>query len=268
MRFSFFALLVVLVGCNNAQSEPAQGTSASSSSSMSSSMEASSMGASSMGELPDEETMLERARAAGHRLEIPVLPYTAPTDPIERPAGVARPAFEAGMWVRYRVAWQQGGRSTIEYRLISREDDAWWLEVIDQRPGGTRIVKMTVAVGDRTNIDDVEVRSVTIKAGSRTQEIPARVLPGFQPMLRQWLNPIFSTWDQDDDGETVEVPAGTFTGAVKAAREIGVAPRTIQADVWYHNAVPMTGMVRFQPEGNDAHSLEVEGFGTGANSLF
>ena len=225
------------------------------------------MGASAMGEAT-EESMLERARAAGHRIDIPVLPYTAPSEPIAPPAGVARPAFEAGMWVRYRIAWQQGGRSTIEYRLISQEGDGWWLEVVDQRPGGTRLVRMNVAVGDRTSIEDVEVRSVTIRAGASTQEIPARVLPGFQPLLRQWLNPIFSTWDVAAEGESIEVPAGTFAGSVKGTTEIGVEPRKIRADVWYHAAVPMTGMVRFQPDGNDAHSLEVEGFGTGANSLF
>lgn len=193
-------------------------------------------------------------------------PETA--EPVEHPAppeGAAPIAPAIGQWVRYGATFREGGRSTTEYRIVDRERGGFWIEVTDVRRRRTRQVRMLVRPAE----DGAhEVLALAFENRGQIEEVPDRLLPNYTPMLQQWLGMLFPR-DLAGEREDVEVAAGTFRGAAKQPRELEFMEQRLEADVWVHPAVPVSGIVRFRARGTGGHELELIGFGLeGAVSRF
>ena len=196
--------------------------------------------------------------------EDPEEPPTART--YEAPAlGTAPRAPAIGQWVRYGVTYREGGRSTVEYRIVDREDDSWWLEVTDRRRERVRHVRMRV----RPQPDGTkELLALAFKNGSELEEIPTRLLGNYAPMLGQWLDTMLRA-EISGPQEDVTVPAGTFRGAFKGEQTLRFLQAEIVADVWWHPEVPLTAMVKLVDRAERGHTLELIGWGeSGAVSAF
>ncbi len=183
-------------------------------------------------------------------------------DTAEDGAAMIEPAI--GQWVRYGVTWREGGRSTTEYRFVDRQNDTWWLEVTDRRGTRQNHVRMQV----RPDGDEVELLALSFhKQGQPREDVQPRLLPAYEPMLSQWLQMLFPG-PLAGEPEEVTVRAGTFPDARKSETSLEFAGQRIEADVWRHPAVPVTGMVKFRDQAG-GHTVELLAFGLeGARSAF
>ena len=183
-------------------------------------------------------------------------------EPAEDGAEPIEPAI--GQWVRYGVSWREGGRSTTEYRIVDRQNDSWWLEVTDRRGRAQNHVRMRV----RPKGEGVELLALTFhRQGQAREEVPERLLPTYEPMLAQWLEMLFPG-PMAGQPEDVTVPAGTFPQARRVDETVEFGGRSIDAAIWRHPAVPVTGMVRFRDQAG-GHTVDLLGFGLqGARSAF
>jgi hypothetical protein len=215
-----------------------------------------------------ESESVERPTKAGPpapREDDPPAEVAEPTEHDAPAEGVAPIAPAIGQWIRYGADWREGGRSTVEYRIVDREDGAFWVEVTDVRRERTRQVKMLVRPG--ATVDDHQVLQLSFENRGEIEEIPSRLLPTYQPLLQQWLGMLFPA-ELAGEREDVTVPAGVFHGAFKTERELTFGQAEVTANVWLHPAVPISGMVRFEG-GSGGHTLQLLGFGLeGAESRF
>jgi hypothetical protein len=179
--------------------------------------------------------------------------------------GTAPKAPAIGQWVRYGVSYREGGRSTVEYRIVDREGDSWWLEITDRRRENVRHVRMRV----RPRPDGTkELLALAFKNGNEVEDIPTRLLGNYAPMLGQWLDTMLRT-EISGPQEDVTVAAGTFQGSFKGEQTMRFLQAEITADVWWHPEVPLTAMVKLVDRAQGGHTLELLGFGDeGATSAF
>src|SRR5690606_12152255 len=150
-------------------------------------------------------------------------------------------AWAPGQWVLTRSIGEDGERSIRYVRLLSREDDGFWIETetidpatrtvsaarvegvdpTDPRPG--RIVELRV----RKNDGDVETYDpsdpLVAKASADVHEVLALLT------------------DRGEPGAPVSLttPAGTFERAFRTPVSIPLEVGTASGDVWYTNAVPV-----------------------------
>ena len=181
--------------------------------------------------------------------------------------GTSPQAIAIGQWVRYRVSWREGARSTTEYRVVDREDDTWWIEMTDRRSGQIRHVRMRVRPGraGRTH----ELLALYFKTGNEAQQVPPRMLGVHQQQMQTWIDVLFPTDWAGRPQEDVQVPAGVFHGAYQGEQTLTFNDTSVVADVWNHPAVPLTGMVKFRDQGATGHLLELTAYGEeGARSAF
>ncbi|MDH5490785.1 MAG: hypothetical protein OEY14_02315 [Myxococcales bacterium] len=184
----------------------------------------------------------------------------APAHAIPAPLGL-------GQWARYGVTWSDGGRSTMEYRLVGREGSRHWLEIDDTRRAQRRSFRMLVSLEDRSRIESLEIHALMIRGPDGIQTIPPRLVRAQQEALRPFLAVLVADWETLEQ-EDQQVPAGRFQGCFRAEREIAFGGHTQRARIWYHPAVPLTGMVRFEGRTN-GQQMELIGFGAeGATSRF
>ena len=169
-----------------------------------------------------------------------------------------------GQWVRYGVTWREGARSTTEYRFVDRQNDSWWFEITDRRGNRQNHVRMRV----RPNGDEVELLALSFhRQGQPREDVQDRLLANYQPMLAQWLQMLFPG-PLSGEPEEVSVRAGRFPDARKSETTLEFGGQQIDADVWRHPAVPVTGMVKFRDQ-SGGHTVELLGFGLeGARSAF
>ncbi|MCA9615663.1 MAG: hypothetical protein H6722_04570 [Sandaracinus sp.] len=204
----------------------------------------------------------------------PTRPSVAEEEEAPRPAartlpapalGTAPKAPAIGQWVRYGVTYREGGRSTVEYRIVDREGDSWWLEITDRRRDRLREVRMRI----RPQPDGTkELLALTFKNGRELEPVPTRLLGNYAPMLGQWLDTMLRT-EVSGPQEDVTVAAGTFQGAFKGEQTMRFLQAEITADVWWHPEVPVTAMVKLVDRAEGGHNLELLGWGdSGAVSSF
>jgi hypothetical protein len=169
-----------------------------------------------------------------------------------------------GQWVRYGVTWREGGRSTTEYRFVDRQNDTWWFEITDRRGNRQNHVRMQV----RRDGDEVELLALSFhKQGQPREDVQRRLLPAYEPMLAQWLQMLFPG-PLTGEPEEVSVRAGTFPDARRSETTLEFGGQRIDADIWRHPTVPVTGMVKFRDQ-SGGHTVELLAFGLeGARSAF
>lgn len=180
--------------------------------------------------------------------------HAAPAAPTPQP-------LSPGQWARYGATWREGGRSFLTYRVVGAQDGAYRIEVDDQRRQRRTLIEMLVRIPDPRDASQAQIVDVRIHDGSspEVQRIPPRLLGMYGPILQQFLTLMLSDW-RGRPQEDVQVPAGRFAQAYAGEQRMLFAGRDATGRVWHHPDVPVTGLVRFQAEG-DAHVLELIGFG-------
>lgn len=192
-----------------------------------------------------------------------------PTEPPpEVPASESLTLIEPaiGQWARYGVTYRNGGRSFTRYSIVDREAGGFWVEVEDRRRTATRHVRMHL----RPSADGpTELLALMFKRDGEVEQIPPRLMPQFRPMLQQWIALLFpNSLEGELDAETVSVPAGVFSGARHTTESLGLPEQPMNAIVWRHPVVPISGMVKLSDESGE-HTVQLLGYGLeGATSAF
>ena len=144
------------------------------------------------------------------------------------------------------------------------------MELIDQRSSGTRVVRMVVQPKPASG--EHELHGLAFKTGDQINRIPSRMLNNFAPAVRSWISTL---WPELPEGESVDVnlATGSFAGCVSARRTVSFQGNDVESEVWFHPAIPITGMVRSRDAealpGQRRHELELIDFGeSGASSAF
>lgn len=171
-----------------------------------------------------------------------------------------------GQWARYGVTYRNGGRSFIRYSIVDREAGGFWVEVEDRRRTGIRYIRMHL----RPSSDGpTELLALMFKRNGEVEQIPPRLMPQFRPMLEQWIALLFpASLQGDPEEETLTVPAGAFSGTRHTTEALGMPEQPMNAIVWRHPDVPVSGMVKLSDESGE-HTMELLGYGLeGATSAF
>lgn len=187
-----------------------------------------------------------------------------PEIPASESLALIEPAI--GQWARYGVTYRNGGRSFTRYSIVDREAGGFWVEVEDRRRTATRHVRMHL----RPSADGpTELLALLFKRNGEVEQIPPRLMPQFRPMLQQWIALLFpESLEGEVEAEAVSVPAGAFSGARHTTEALGLPEQPMNAIVWRHPEVPISGMVKLSDESGE-HTVELLGYGLeGATSAF
>ena len=249
------AFLVCLCSCGDSQPEPAQPSEQE--------VEASERNTSGppRPELPSEPPS-EAANEADP--EGPESGEPPPDVPASESLSLIEPAI--GQWARYGVTYRNGGRSFTRYSIVDREAGGFWVEVEDRRRTATRHVRMHL----RPSSDGpTELLALMFKRDGEVEQIPPRLMPQFRPMLQQWIALLFPhSLEGELEADAITVPAGAFHGTRHTTEALGMPEQPMNAIVWRHAGVPISGMVKLSDESGE-HTVQLLGYGLeGATSAF
>jgi hypothetical protein len=192
----------------------------------------------------------------------------APKQSYGAPAGFQPMPLSAGQWTRHKLVDEDGQPSFLTYKLLSQEADAFWIEAVTESYSGTTMMKMLVAIPNRTDPASIDIRAVSLKdRKGNIQVIDPMVLSLVKDTYRSSLSTMIINW-QGLPQEDAVVPAGSFTGCFKARTDAAWGPWRSANLSWSHSGVPISGLVRSQ--GIDKPTkMELVDFGlSGAVSQF
>jgi hypothetical protein len=180
--------------------------------------------------------------------------------------GIKRTPPVVGSWAEYRSIDGSGQISRDLQKVVGEEGGAYWIESENEAPSGKTVVKSLIWAADWNQPSNVEIRrSIMQPNGEAPTELPVALLGTLASSLANDFG-LSASPSTNGPVEAVAVPAGRFE-ARKVASEgvplpfIGDTATT----VWFHAAVPVSGMVR--SESADGHRSELVAFGeSGAKS--
>jgi hypothetical protein len=192
----------------------------------------------------------------------------APQQQFAAPAGFVPMPFAAGQWTRHKVVDDKGQPSFMTYKVLSQEGDAFWMEIVTDQYTGRTVMKILLAIPDRTNPSSIDVRSVSIKdRNGHVTTLDGPMLSLLRSSYQGALSTLVLSW-QGLPQEDASVPAGTFAGCFRARTDASWGPYHSANTSWSHAAVPLSGVVKSQGIDKPT-SMELVEFGlTGATSEF
>jgi hypothetical protein len=183
------------------------------------------------------------------------------------PASELPEPLTPGQWIRLKMTDSNGRPSLITYKVVGKEGNATWVEVVNESYTGRSIIKMLVDFGDRTDLDKIDIQGIIVKNGDKAPIDYSKQGPMMamvKCMYKTVVKNLIVQW-HGLPKETKSTVAGTFTDCFKGKSEVSLGPITRSGTVWYHPAVPINGAVAFTGDQGDAE--ELVGFGeTGAVS--
>jgi hypothetical protein len=187
---------------------------------------------------------------------------TFPTPASELPSPLT-----PGQWIRLKLIDSNGRRSLITYKVVGKEGNATWVEVVNESYSGRSIIKELVDFGDRTDPEKIDIQNIIVKNGDKAPIDYSKQGPMMamvKGMYKAVVKNLIVQW-HGLPKETKATVAGTFTDCFKGKSEVSLGPITRSGTVWYHPAVPINGAVAFV--GDQGDQEELVGFGdTGAVS--
>ncbi|HVZ74150.1 MAG TPA: hypothetical protein VHJ20_17345 [Polyangia bacterium] len=206
--------------------------------------------------------------AAKADIDARVAALSAPKQSYTVPSGFQPMPFAPGQWTRHKLVDENGQPSFLTYKLLSEEGDAFWMEAVTESYTGRTMVKMLIAIPNRTDPASIDIRAVSLKdAKGRVTVIDPMILTYVKDTYRSSLSTFVINW-QGLPQEDVVVPAGAFSGCFKARTDASWGPYHSANTSWSHVAVPLSGLVRSQGIDKPT-SMELVDFGlTGAKSEF
>jgi hypothetical protein len=184
--------------------------------------------------------------------------YPAPTSTEPMP-------LAPGQWVKLKLVDKQSRPSFMTYKVVGQEGDAHWIEVKTEQYSGKTVLKMLLALGDRTDVNKVEIRRLIVKQGDRApMDYQSPMLDIVKGTYKSVARGLVVDW-KSLPRETKTAPAGTFEDSFTGQSEVSLFGFSSRAKSWSHPAVPIQGLVH--SDGEDGSKIDVVDFGTsGATS--
>ena len=177
-------------------------------------------------------------------------------------------AFAVGQWTRHKLVDDKGQPAFMTYKVVGQEADAFWMEIVTEQYAGRTMMKMLLAIPDRTNPSSIDVRALSIKdKNGHVTTLDGAMLSFLKSTYQGALSTLVLSW-QGLPQEDASVPAGTFAGCFRARTDASWGPYHTANTSWSHAAVPLSGLVKSQGIDKPT-SMELVDFGlTGAVSEF
>ena len=193
------------------------------------------------------------------------------TIPAPQPGTVAPMPLATGQWAQYRVRLKDGEQLLRTTKILEKEGNAFWYEVVEDTYRGRTVERILVSFGDETQHPHVELLALKSKdAKGRIGQVSRRQLA--LPIVtydtyRAQFTAFIAPWPPRPEGPTV-VPAGRFEGCSHETSAIKLRRHERVIESWWHPAVPLSGFVRLQ-DSSGAVENELVAYGTtGARSEF
>jgi hypothetical protein len=167
-----------------------------------------------------------------------------PTATIPAPETFLPMPLAPGQWIQQRMVDDKGQPSFVTYKVLSAEDDAFWIETVRETYTGRVVSQMLVSFGDRKDPAQVEIRAIKNKdSKGRLSEVPQPMIAMMQSLFRKALTMMVVHWEGQPQ-EAASVPAGQFASCYRVRSDAEWAGFHAVSDSWWHPAVPISGMVR------------------------
>jgi hypothetical protein len=171
------------------------------------------------------------------RLGRPTQSYGAPTSFEPMPLAV-------GQWTEHKLIDQDGQPSFLTYKVVGQENNAFWLEMAQDRYTGHTVTKLLMSIGDRRTPSSIVVHAMKMKdKNGRITELQPEMLSLMGSLFQGAVSMLVISW-QGQPQEDAAAPAGTFPGCYKARTDASWGPWSSASMSWSHPAVPLSGMVR------------------------
>jgi hypothetical protein len=172
-----------------------------------------------------------------------------------------------GQWTEIKLVDEKQRPSFMMYKVVGQEGDAFWIETLGTSYTAKTELRMLVNLGDRKDLDAIEVKSFTIRQNGKLTEYPPEVLGMLKSLWKPAVSSLIIHW-VDLPRADAQVPAGSFAGCYKQRSTVTFGPYEQTSDSWQHPAVPINGLVRSVGVDKPT-SIELVAFGlSGATSTF
>lgn len=202
---------------------------------------------------PAVKASIDRRAAALHT-SAATFPSTAVNEPLP---------LAVGQWVQHLFTDERGQRSFLTYKVVGSEGDAFWIECVTENYAGKTVTGMLLHLGDRTNLENIEVRALKVRQDAgEVETYPSNLLPLLKPIWKPLVEALAVRFD-GLSREDVSVPAGHFEQAAKYREQGGAGALQHTSDVWFHAAVPVNAVVRSagvdRPGGSELVAFGLDG---------
>jgi hypothetical protein len=145
----------------------------------------------------------------------------------------------------------KGARESVSTTLLVRKEEGGWVietSSIDKK-GKESVSQMLLAgfdaamtAGDASKIELVWIKNMDKDGKVSQMEGPAVSM--FKGLMKSSWEKLVVSVTSPADGGTVAVPAGSFAGTSVVKSTSKVMGQTIEAESWFHSAVPVNGVVK------------------------
>jgi hypothetical protein len=176
------------------------------------------------------------------------------------PAVVLPRQLVIGQWTQHKLINEKGELSLITYKIVGEERGAHWIEIANESYYGKTVVKLLIALGDRTNPNTMEVFAAKFKdKQGRVTEIQGPMIQANRGLWQASVNMLAVRW-QGLPQEATSVVAGNFMACFKASTDASWGIWRATSMTWMHPVVPINGLVKSVGMDRPA-TVELVGFG-------
>ncbi len=193
------------------------------------------------------------------------------TIPAPQPGTVGPMPLATGQWAQYRLRLRDGEQELRTVKILEKEGDDFWYEVVEETYQGRTVVRLLVSFGNDRHHPHVDLLALKRRdPKGRIEQVSRRELS--LPIVtydtyRSQLTAFVAPWPRLPQG-TVVVPAGRFEGCNHETSTITLRRHEQVIETWWHPAVPLSGFVRLQ-DSSGAVDNDLVAYGTsGARSDF
>ena len=149
-----------------------------------------------------------------------------------------------GQWTEHKLTDQDGQPAFLTYKVVGQENDAFWLEMAQDRYTGHTVTKLLMSLGDRRTPSSIVVRAMKMKdKNGRITELQPEMLSFMGSLFQGAVSMLVISWQGQPQEDAVS-PAGTFPGCYKARTDASWGPWSTASMSWSHPEVPLSGMVK------------------------
>jgi hypothetical protein len=176
------------------------------------------------------------------------------------PATSAPKQLVIGQWTQHKLVNEKGEVSLITYKVVGEQQGAYWIEIANESYYGKTVVKLLLALGDRTNPNTMEVLAAKFKDNQgRVTDLRGPAVPMNRALWQGSVNMLAVTW-RGLPQEAASVVAGNFMGCFKASTDASWGIWRATSMTWMHPMVPINGLVKSVGMDRPA-AVELVGFG-------
>lgn len=164
---------------------------------------------------------------------------------VPRPESTRLLDLQDGQWIRYRVSRSDGRSEIVTYKVVGREQDAHWLEVVTGVADAGTVLGLLIRPAMRSAPTDTALLAARIRMpNGLTKELRGKELEISRSGYLKVMSPLFVPGIEGATQQPQAVPAGTFEGCLRQQRRLTLGGLDGDATVWIHPAVPLTGLVK------------------------